>query len=146
MAHIDTKFACVRGATAVHLVAQYGSANQLDEVLQKNPSLAVKDDFGYTAMHYACLGGNNETFNLLAERAEDLELDTDDFSTSGVTCLMLAIQSRNAGVIASVLEQSANPFYKDCLGKDALGYAAFMNDVNKGEIERQIQTSMDQWR
>ena len=95
IAHIDTKFPSVRGATTVHLVAQYGSTNQLDEVLQKNPSLAVKDDFGYTAMHYACIGCNNETFQMLAARAEDLELDYDDFSTSGVTCLMLAIESRD---------------------------------------------------
>lgn len=66
--------------------------------------MEITDSMGYTAMHYACLGGNTETFALLAERAEDFDLDCDAFSHAGVTCLMLAIQSRQTDLVASVLE------------------------------------------
>ena len=58
---------------------------------------------------------------------------------------MLAIINRNTTTIASVLEQSANPFYKDCLGKNALDYANMMDDDNREEIVRQVNTSMEQW-
>ena len=58
---------------------------------------------------------------------------------------MLAIINRNESIIASVLEQSANPFYEDCLGKNALDYANMMDDKSKAEIVRQVNTSMEQW-
>ena len=93
-----------------------------------NPNLEITDAFGYTVMHYACLGGNKACFDLLAEKAEELGLDVDATSEGGVTCLMAAIRSRSALVVAAVLEQSANPFYRDCVGKDALDYARAMND------------------
>ena len=64
----------------------------------------------------------------MANRADDLGLDVDAVSEGGVTCLMTAIKSRSPETVSSVLEQSANPFLKDCMGKDALAYANEMND------------------
>ena len=110
------------------------------------PNLEVKDEFGYTVMHYACMGGNKANFDLLAELPEELGLEVDAVSNGGVTCLMSAIKSRSAETVSAVLEQSANPFFKDCLGKDALAYAAEMNDQIQGELIRQITTSMEQWK
>ena len=88
-----------------------------------NPDLSVLDSFGYSAMHYACMGGNKANVDMLVQRADDLDLDVDAVSQSGVTCLMAAIQSRSPETVAAVLEASANPFFKDCLGNDALAYA-----------------------
>ena len=59
---------------------------------------------------------------------------------------MAAIKSRSQETVASVLEQSANPFLKDCMGKDALAYAQDMNDQNQAELVRQIETATGQWR
>ena len=59
-----------------------------------DPNLAITDDFGYTVMHYACLGGNKACFDLLAEKAEELGLDVDATSEGGDTCLMAAIRRR----------------------------------------------------
>ena len=73
-------------------------------------------------------------------------MDVDAVSSGGVTCLMAAIKSRNPDIVSAVLEQSANPFFKDCLGKDALAYANGMNDSIKGELVRQVTVSMQQWR
>ena len=47
--------------------------------------------------------------------------------------------------MAAVLEESANPFFKDCLGNDALAYAREMNDQSKEELVRQIEVSRQQW-
>ena len=85
--------------------------------------MEIRDAYGYTVMHYACMGGNKACFDLLAARADDLGLEVDAISDGGVTCLMAAIKSRSQETVASVLEQSANPFLKDCMGKDALAYA-----------------------
>ena len=95
----------------------------LNNVLAMGPNLEIRDGFGYTAMHYACMGGNKPCFDILAERAEELNLDVDSVTYGGVTCLMAAIKSRSAETVSAVLEASANPFFKDCLGKDALAYA-----------------------
>ena len=59
---------------------------------------------------------------------------------------MLAVQSRNEELIAFILEQSANPFFYDCLSKTALDYANFLNDDRKNEIVRQIAVAQGQWR
>ena len=69
-----------------------------------DPNLAITDDFGYTVMHYACLGSNKACFDLLSERADDLGLDVNAASEGGVTCLMAAIKSRNKEFVAAVLE------------------------------------------
>ena len=68
------------------------------------PDLDIRDSFGYTVMHYACMGGNKANFDLLAERADDLGLDVDATSHGGVTCLMVAIQSRSPETVSAVLE------------------------------------------
>ena len=97
-------------------------------MLALTPNLEITDAFGYTVMHYACLGGNKACFDLLAEKAEELGLDVDATSEGGVTCLMAAIKSRNKELVAAVLTTSANQFFRDCVGKDALDYARAMND------------------
>ena len=97
-------------------------------MLARSPNLEIRDGFGYTVLHYACMGGNKACFDLLAARSDDLGLDIDAVSEGGVTCLMAAIKSRSPLTVSSVLEQSANPFLKDCMGKDALAYAREMQD------------------
>ena len=59
---------------------------------------------------------------------------------------MLAFESCNEELIKFILEQSANPFYYDCLNKTALDYANFLNDDRKNEIVRQIAVAQGQWR
>ena len=74
----------------------------------------IADDLGYNAIHYACRAGNLETFNALAEIADE-DFDVDVFTNAGETPLMQALGSRNEGLVAAVLEKSANPFFKNCL-------------------------------
>ena len=64
------------------------------------------------------------------------DLDVDAKTNAGVTPLMLAIASRNDEMVAFILEQSANPFFQDCLGKNAISYAQFMRDRNMDELVR----------
>jgi len=98
--------------------------------------MTICDAFGYSAMHYACMGGNKACFIALANRADDFDLEVDSISHSGITCLMSALDSRSAETVACVLEQSANPFLKDCFGFDALAYANKMKDNIGQELAR----------
>ena len=73
--------------------------------------------------------GNLPAAQALVEAVGD-DLDVDAKTNAGVTPLMLAIASRNDEMVAFILEQSANPFFQDCLGKNAISYAQFMRDRN----------------
>ena len=89
---IDEKFGAPRNATFTHFVAQYGTQQMLQVCLERGPDLTLRDEFGYTVMHYACMGGNKACFELLAEQNLD---DLDAVSEAGVTCLMAAVKSRD---------------------------------------------------
>ena len=67
---INTRFDAPRNATITHLIAQQGTQEQLSQVLALQPDLEIRDAYGYTVMHYACMGGNKPCFDLLAENAE----------------------------------------------------------------------------
>ena len=101
---VSTQLVGPRNATIAHILAQHGSPAQLQQILGMNPDLSVVDGFGYTVMHYACMGGNQATFAFLAEKAEDLDLDVDAISHGGKTCLMAAIDSRSPSTVSAVLE------------------------------------------
>ena len=128
-------FAQARDQTVLHLVAAHGNADNINKAIQAGAAVDALDQFGYTMLHAAARHGNLETFSVLSEQES---LDVDEFTTAGLTPLMLAVQSRNEELIAFILEQSANPFFYDCLNKTALDYANFLNDDRKNEIVRQI--------
>ena len=66
--------------------------------------MLIRDSFGYTVMHYACMNANKATFDFLASIAEDKDLDVDAVSDGGVTVLMCAIKSRDPTITSAVLE------------------------------------------
>ena len=101
----------------------------------------VTDDLGYAPIHYACRAGNLSTFSALAELGGE-DFDVDVFTKAGETPLMLALGSRNEDLIASVLEKSANPFFKNCLQRTAIDIAT---DTNNAELIRQVKSSEEQW-
>ena len=79
--------------------------------------------------------GNLPAAQALVEALGD-DLDVDAKTNAGVTPLMLAIASRNDEMVAFILERSANPFFQDCLGKNAISYAQFMRDRQMDELVR----------
>ena len=87
---IDTQFETSRGATTLHIVCQYGTADMVNLVAQAGASMDVTDDLGYTPIHYACRAGNLSTFNALAELGgEDFDVtDIPDHVVNNLTGLI----------------------------------------------------------
>ena len=88
------------GANLLMHVAAICTVDQLKQILALNPDLNASDNIGRTALHYACRAGRLNTFELLVSY-EDVNLDA--VTRSGVTPLMMAIESGNIELVASAL-------------------------------------------
>ncbi len=86
---------------------------------------------GRNCLHFACKAGNLETFKLLiAQYGENEDLNLlDAQSESGMTPLMLAIQSLDPELVVECLNNQANPFLLDGFGKKALDYTQHLQEV-----------------
>ena len=104
------------------LVAGKGSKNDIAQILSLGPDINLTDNYGRTALHFACRSGNIETFNELVA-IEELEYDV--FTHAGVTPLMMAVESRNIELVAACLRANFNPFLHDALNNTAMDYANF---------------------
>ena len=78
------------GANLLMLVADKCTETELNQILPLNPDINATDKIGRTALHYACRAGNLSTFKVLAELDDT---DVDAVTNSGVTPLMLAVES-----------------------------------------------------
>ena len=69
-------------------MAAHGNAENINKALQAGAEVTAVDQFGYTVLHAAARHGNLETFSVLTEQDS---LDVDEFTTAGLTPLMLAV-------------------------------------------------------
>ena len=102
--------------------------------MELNPNVNARDSVGRTALHFACRAGNIDTFQVLTEIDD---VDVDAVTNSGVTSLMMAIESGNISLVAECLNANLNPFIKDALDRTAMDYAATYRDV-LGQDMRQL--------
>ena len=109
------------GITTLMLVSGKGTGEDLTRVLTLNPGINKTDNYGRTAIHFACRSGNLDTFNVLIA-LEDTEYDNS--TNAGVTPLMMAVESRNIELVAACLRNNCNPFLHDALKHTAMDYAA----------------------
>ena len=100
-------------------------ADQLRVILELNPDVNATCKMGRTALHFACKAGNIPNFTLLA--AHD-DIDLDPVTRSGVTPIMMAVESANIQLVAECLNNNLNPFLKDAIGRTALDYAYHFKD------------------
>ena len=117
----------------MHASALFPS-DQLQTILELNPNVNARDSVGRTALHFACRAGNIDTFQVLTEIDD---VDVDAVTNSGVTALMMAIESGNISLVAECLNANLNPFIKDALDRTAMDYAATYRDV-LGQDMRQL--------
>ena len=92
-------------------------------ILSLNPDVEAIDDMGRTALHFAARQGNEESFKVLTNKYNELDLYNDPITIGGVTPLMNAIQSGNVTLVNYCLNQNMNPFLKDGLDRTAFEYA-----------------------
>ena len=104
------------------LVAGKGNGSDIAKIMGLGPDFNKTDNYGRTAIHFACRSGNVETFNQLVS-IEDLEYDV--FTHAGVTPLMMAVESRNIELVAACLRANFNPFLHDALNHTAMEYENF---------------------
>ena len=112
-------------------------------MLSLSPEINRTDNYGRTALHFACRSGNLDTFGQLAE-LEDLEYDV--FTHAGVTPLMMAVESRNIELVAACLRANFNPFLHDALNHTAMDYANFGREQLDNDISIIIDQAMQQWK
>ena len=102
------------------------TAGDLQKILELNPDLNVRDSIGRTALHFACRAGEMERVQLLAEHDD---CDVDVVTKSGVSPLMMAVESGKMNVVVACLNSNLNPFLKDALERNAFDYAQHYRDV-----------------
>ena len=113
------------------LVSGKGTGEDLTRVLTLNPEINKADNYGRTAIHFACRSGNLDTFNVLVS-LEDTEYDIS--TNAGVTPLMMAVESRNIELVAACLRSNCNPFLHDALKHKAMDYANFGREKLDNDI------------
>ena len=129
--------------TTLMLVAGKGTASDIAQILSLGPDINLTDNYGRTALHFACRSGNIETFNQLIA-IEELEYDV--FTHAGVTPLMMAVESRNIELVAACLRANFNPFLHDALNNTAMDYANFGREQLDNDIAVIIDQAMTQWK
>ena len=110
--------------------------------MAKNPDVNAKDNFGRTALHFACRAGNLATCEVLFG-IETVDIDAP--TKAGVTPLMMAIESGSIQLVALALNNNLNPFLKDALGRTALDYSKHYRDVMGQDMHQLINAAMQQW-
>ena len=125
--------------TLMHVAAKCNK-EQIQKILELNPNVNARDSVGRTALHFACRAGNIDTFQVLTEIDD---VDVDAVTNSGVTSLMMAIESGNISLVAECLNANLNPFIKDALDRTAMDYAATYRDVLGQDMRQLIQAAID---
>ena len=130
------------GGTLLMHVSAMCDATKVRQIMELNPDVNAQDQVGRTAMHYAARAGNQSSFNELAAMED---IDVDKPTNSGVTPLMMAIESGDIELVASALNANLNPFLKDALGRTAMEYAQQYRNVKGHDMRNLISAAQDQW-
>ena len=101
----------------------YSLQNQKYEVamilIEEGADLDLKDNLGWTALHYAARDGSNEVVDLLLVGSANPNLQSKD----GYTPLMLASFNNNFKICISLIENGANSQLQDNSGNNAMDFA-----------------------
>ena len=69
----------------------------------------------------------------------------DKATNSGVTPLMMAIESGDIELVAVALNANLNPFLKDGLGRSPMDYAQQYRNVKGHDMRNLISAAQNQW-
>ena len=92
---------------------------------------------GRAAIHYGAIAMRDEVIDYLAG---EKEADIDKQSIGGLTPLMYAVKTGNQGIIAAILNNNGNPFFRDQFGREANDQ---ISDV--AEIATLLGSAKEQW-
>ena len=108
--------------TPLMLAIENGHTNTVNVLIQYGANVALTDDSGFTALHYACIDhGSLEVLRYLFENGADVN------ACSSVTPLMMAIENGHVSAVTFLTERGADVTRTDECGYKALHYACINN-------------------
>ena len=107
------------GMTPLHHATIHGNLDAIKFIVSTYGGLEVKDCHGRTPFHLAAQCKSVDVINLLSE-LDDSDNAIDIQSNGGMTPLMYAARAGNMDACVAVLNNKANPFLRDKMGKEAI--------------------------
>ena len=108
--------------TPLMLAIENGHTNTVNVLIQYGANVALTDDSGFTALHYACIDhGSLEVLRYLFENGADVN------ACSSVTPLMMAVENGHVSAVTFLTERGADVTLTDECGCKALHYACINN-------------------
>ena len=89
----------------------------LEAILKNGAKIGATDNIGRNVFHFACKAGRQDMVKFLQSKVTEDDEEEEHYNaqtTSGVTPLMLAVDSMNYDLIVDCLNNSYNPFFYDC--------------------------------
>lgn len=114
---------------SLHMAAQNGAIDQIQQYIDKKADLNAVDSFGYTPLKRAVDSGQIEATNLLLDAGANPNIKDAD----GATVLILACQGGQREIIDALLAVKADLTAKDRSGFTCLHMAVMMGHIDIAE-------------
>ena len=109
--------ATAEGETALHIAAQHGRSETVQELLDRGADPDSATCMGETPLHYAVFaGGNIGCLEALLDAGADVDEETDE----GMTALMIAARAARPDVVEWLLQHGARVNARTVVGNTAL--------------------------
>lgn len=119
----EATFCPIEVKLSFHERAGQGEVTEEQIAQQKLINIDLKDEFGFTALHWACFYGQLTTVVSLIEAGANVSLEAPEM----VTPLALASAGGHHEIVRLLLEKGADPSHQDIVGNTALMFAAAGN-------------------
>ncbi|KAH7269124.1 ankyrin repeat-containing domain protein, partial [Fusarium redolens] len=107
----------------LHEACYSGRFEEVKFLLDNGAQSGIKDSAGSTPLHYAVLGGSEDTVSLLASRSSVRE-SIDEPDAKGNPALIVAILRQNRPMVQALIANGASVEHQDSAGLTALHHAA----------------------
>ena len=111
------------GETPLMVAALSGKLHAVKWFLEKGATVACECNRGWNTLHFAALGGDPDTIDLILTQLPDIESKTGN----GETPLIIAVLHGKLQGVKCLLERGANPSAKDNDGQNSLHHASSLD-------------------
>lgn len=124
------------GESPIHVASRRGNINAVEDLIQANASVNMKDFTGHTALMLASLNDHVDCVRLLLRRS-DINIDQrDDY---GHTALYYAARICDPEVVAALLAEGASVSVRDIIGDYSLLHSLGQHCTNYERIKQTLQ-------
>merc|ERR1711860_184797 len=128
----------------VHEAAEIGATKLMEFILRTSFDMNTKNNYGWTAWHYACRNGQTETAQIIIKSSKDFGIDLNAKNNSGWTGLHWACRIGRTET-AQILIKSSKEFGIDINAKDNNGMTAWHEACSYGRTET-VQMILKNWK